>query len=153
MHIAETREQARQDVKFGLGAWLDYFRRVAALPLAPEGPIEDAVDAMNKTGFAGIGTVDDAIAQLERLQTQSGGFGCFLQMAHEWADREATRKSYELIARYVMPHFQGSREGMVVSRDWAAENRGTFIGATLQAIMTQISRHAEEQEQKTRKAS
>ena len=153
MHIAETREQARENVKFGLGAWLDYFRRVAALPLAPEGPIEDAVDAMNKTGFAVIGTVEDAIAQLERLQTQSGGFGCFLQMAQEWADREATRKSYELIARYVMPHFQGSREGMVVSRDWAAENRGTFIGATLQAIMTQISRHAEEQEQKTREAS
>ncbi len=153
MHIAETREQARENVKFGLGAWLDYFRRVAALPLAPEGPIEDAVDAMNNSGFAVIGTVEDAVAQLERLQTQSGGFGCFLQMAHEWADREATRKSYELIARYVMPHFQGAREGMVVSRDWAAENRGTFIGATLQAIMTQISRHAEEQEQKTRKAS
>jgi limonene 1,2-monooxygenase len=72
-------------------------------------------------------------------------------MAHDWADREATRKSYELIARYVMPHFQGSRQGMVVSRDWAAENRGAFIGATLQAIMTQISRHAEEQEQQTRK--
>jgi limonene 1,2-monooxygenase len=152
MHIAETREQARENVKFGLGAWLDYFRRVAALPLAPEGPIEDAVDAMNQTGFAVIGTVADAIAQLERLQTQSGGFGCFLQMAHEWADREATRTSYELIARYVMPHFQGAREGMVVSRDWAAENRGTFIGATLQAIMTQISRHAEEQEQKAQKA-
>ena len=123
MHIAETREQARENVKFGLGAWLDYFRRVAALPLAPEGPIDDAVDAMNKTGFAVIGTVEDAIAQLERLQTQSGGFGCFLQMAHDWADREATRKSYELIARYVMPHFQGARAGMVASRDWAAENR------------------------------
>src|SRR5205814_10464206 len=36
MHIAETREQARRDVRFGLEAWLDYFRRVAALPLAPE---------------------------------------------------------------------------------------------------------------------
>jgi len=153
MHIAETREQARENVKFGLGAWLDYFRRVAALPLAPEGAIEDAVDAMNHSGFAVIGTVEDAIAQLERLQTQSGGFGCFLQMAHDWADREATRKSYELIARYVMPHFQGSREAMVVSRDWAAANRGTFIGATLQAIITQISRHAEEQEEKARKAS
>ena len=153
MHIAETREQAREDVKFGLGPWLDYFRRVAALPLGPEGPIDDAVDVMNETGFAVIGTVDDAIAQLERLQTQSGGFGCFLQMAHEWADREATRKSYELIARYVMPHFQGSRETMTQSRDWAAENRSTFIGAAMQAVMTQISRHAEEQEEKARKAS
>jgi limonene 1,2-monooxygenase len=153
MHIAETREKARENVKFGLGAWLDYFRRVAALPLAPEGPIEDAVEAMNQIGFAVIGTVEDAIAQLERLQTQSGGFGCFLQMAHEWADREATRKSYELIARYVMPHFQGALESTTESRDWAAANRDSFIGAAVQAIMTQISQHAEEQEQKTRKAS
>ena len=153
MHIAETREQARENVKFGLGPWLDYFRRVAALPLGPEGPIDDAVDVMNKTGFTVIGTVDDAIEQLERLQTQSGGFGCFLQMAHEWADREATRKSYELIARYVMPHFQGSREAMTQSRDWAAENRSMFVGAALQAVMAQISRHAEEQEEKARKAS
>ena len=56
MHIAETREQARAECKFGLEAWLDYFRRVAALPLAPEGTIDDAVEAMNATGFAVIGT-------------------------------------------------------------------------------------------------
>jgi len=152
MHIAETREQARQDMRFGLAPWLDYFRRVAALPLAPEGPIDDAVEAMNNTGFAVIGSVDDAIAQLERLQTQSGGFGCFLLMAHEWADQAATRKSYELIARYVMPHFQGALQGTAQSRDWAAAHRETFMGAAIQAIMTQISQHAEEQEQKVRKA-
>jgi limonene 1,2-monooxygenase len=145
MHIAETREKARENVRFGLGAWLDYFRRVAALPLAPEGAIEDAVDALNASGFAVIGDVDDAIAQVERLQKQSGGFGCLLQMAHEWADREATRKSYELIARYVMPRFQGALEGTVRSRDWAADNRPRFIGAAMQAIQKEIVRHAEEQ--------
>ena len=148
MHIAETRQQARQNVRFGLEAWLDYFRRVAALPLAPEGNIDDAVDAMNATGFAVIGDVDDAIAQVERLQQQSGGFGCMLQMAHEWADREATLKSYELIARYVMPRFQNATEGTVLSRDWAADNRPEFIGSAVQAIMTEISKHTAEQEQK-----
>jgi limonene 1,2-monooxygenase len=147
-HVAETREQAREDVKFGLEAWLDYFRRVAALPLAPEGGIDDAVDALNKSGFAVIGTVEDAITQIERLQEQSGGFGCLLQMAHEWADREATLKSYELIARYVMPRFQNAISGTVKSRDWAAENRPTFIGAAMGAIQTEIVRHAEEQERK-----
>ena len=153
MHIAETREKARENVRFGLEKWLDYFRRVAALPLAPEGSIDDAVDAMNASGLAVIGNVDDAIAQIERLQQQSGGFGCFLQMAHEWADREATRKSYELIARYVMPHFQSALDGTVRSRDWAADNRPQFIGAAMQAIMTEISKHAEEQERKVKKAS
>ncbi len=148
MHLAETREKARENVKFGLEAWLAYFREVAALPLAPEGPIDDVVDAIIATGLAVIGTPDDAIAQIRRLQEQSGGFGCFLQMAHEWADREATLKSYELFARYVMPHFQGAIEPPVRSRDWAAENRATFIGAAMQAIMEQISRHQREQEEK-----
>jgi len=148
MHIADTRDRARQNVKFGLGAWLDYFREVAALPLAPEGPIDDAVDAMIASGLAVIGTPEDAIAQIYRLKEQSGGFGCFLQMAHEWADREATLRSYELFARYVMPEFQGAVGPPRDSRDWAAANRSTFIGAAMQAIMTQIARHAEEQQQK-----
>jgi limonene 1,2-monooxygenase len=151
-HLADTREQAREDVKFGLEAWMDYFRRVAALPLAPDGSIEDAVDALIATGLAVIGTVDDAIAQIERLQTQSGGFGCLLQMAHEWADRDATLRSYELFARYVMPCFQGSITGTTRSCDWAAENRPTFIGAAIDAIQTEIVRHAEEQENKQRRA-
>ena len=151
-HLAETREQAREDVKFGLEAWLDYFLRVAALPLAPPGGFDNAVDALNASGFAVIGTVEDAIAQIERLQAQSGGFGCLLQMAHEWADVEATKKSYELFARYVMPRFQDATTGIVESRDWAAENRPTFIGAAMTAIQTEIAKHAEEQEKKQRKA-
>jgi len=152
-HLAETREQAREDVKFGLGQWLDYFLRVAALPLAPPGDIADAVDALNASGFAVIGTVEDAIAQIERLQAQSGGFGCLLNMAHEWADHDATMHSYELMARYVMPRFQGALTSTTGSRDWAAENRPTFIGAAMSAIQGEIARHAEEQEKKQRKAS
>jgi len=152
MHIAETMEQARRDVRFGLETWLDYFRNVAALPLAPQGSIDDAVDAMNASGLAVIGTPEDAIAQIERLQVQSGGFGCLLVMAHEWADREATRRSYELLARYVMPKFQGALAGTEASNQWAAENRPQFMGTAMEAIMTEVSRHAAEQEEKGRKA-
>ena len=36
MHIADTKEQAVADVAFGLEEWVDYFQRVAALPLAPD---------------------------------------------------------------------------------------------------------------------
>ena len=145
MHIAESKEQAARDVSFGLGQWVDYFRRVAALPLAPDGTDdEDLVDVLNGTGFAVIGTPDDAIAQIERLQEQSGGFGTYLLMAHEWADREPTRRSYELFAREVMPKFQSSADALVASRDWAAENRPTFIGAAGAAIMSAIQRHNEE---------
>ena len=123
MHIADTKEQAIADVAFGLAEWVDYFQRVAALPLAPDTTDHATlVDALNASGFAVIGTVEDAVAQIERLQEQSGGFGTFLLMGHEWADTAATRHSYELIARYVAPRFQGTADTLAASRDWAAES-------------------------------
>jgi limonene 1,2-monooxygenase len=149
MHIAETEEQARKDVEHGLVDWVDYFRKVAALPLAPES--DDAgelVDAINGTGFATIGTPDMAVAQIQRLIDQSGGFGTFLFMAHEWADRQATLRSYELFAREVMPLFQGSTPSLVNSRDWAAANRPEFIGAVTTAIMSEVQKHHNERDAK-----
>jgi limonene 1,2-monooxygenase len=149
MHIAETEEQARKDVEHGLVDWVDYFRRVAALPLAPESDdASELVDAINGTGFATIGTPDMAVAQIQRLIDQSGGFGTFLFMAHEWADRQATLRSYELFAREVMPLFQGSTPSLVNSRDWAAANRPEFIGAVTTAIMTEVQKHHAEKEAK-----
>ena len=151
MHIAETEEQARRDVAFGLGDWIGYFRRVAALPLAAEADESDVdamVDAMQASGFAIIGTPDQAAAQIQRLIDQSGGFGTFLVMANEWADTAATRKSYELLARYVMPRFQGSAEKTVASRDWAAENRPAFMGEAGAAILKAIQDHNAEKPKK-----
>jgi limonene 1,2-monooxygenase len=149
MHIAETREQAIADVAFGLADWVDYFQRVAALPLAPQTEDHDTlVDALNASGFAVIGTPDDAVAQIRRLATQSGGFGSYLLMAHDWADRAETLRSYELFSRYVMPEVTGSARSLVASRDWAAENRPEFIGAAGQAVMTAIQNHAAESAEK-----
>src|SRR5277367_2694675 len=145
MHIADTKEQAIADVAFGLEEWVDYFQRVAALPIAPDTTNFDSlVDALIASGIAVIGTVEDAIAQIERLQVQSGGFGTYLCMGHEWADTAATRHSYELLARYVAPHFQGTSETLTASRDWAAENRPEFIGAAGNAVMSAIAKHHEE---------
>jgi limonene 1,2-monooxygenase len=150
MHIADTKEQAIADVAFGLEEWVDYFQRVAALPLAPDTTnFESLVDALIASGFAVIGTVEDAIAQIDRLRTQSGGFGSFLLMGHEWADTAATRHSYELFARYVAPQFQGTAQTLTASRDWAAENRPQFIGAAGNAVMSAIQKHHEEKATKS----
>jgi limonene 1,2-monooxygenase len=148
LHIAETEEQARADVAHGLTDWIGYFREVAALPLVPER--EDTaslVDEMNATGICVIGTPEQAIAQIQRLIDQSGGFGTYLFMAHEWADRQATLRSYELFAREVMPAFQGSAERTVGSRDWAAKNRTEFLNAAVGAIGKAIQDHASEKAQ------
>jgi limonene 1,2-monooxygenase len=154
MHIADTKEQAYEDVKFGLPQWVDYFQRVAALPLGPDTTdIAEMADAMNASGFAVIGTVDDAIAQIQRLIDQSGGFGTFLNMAQEWADRPATWRSYELLSRYVFPEFQGSAAPTTASRDWAAENRPEFISAATTAIMTAVQSHHQEKAAKAEQAA
>jgi limonene 1,2-monooxygenase len=153
MHIADTKEQAIADVAFGLEQWVDYFQRVAALPIAPDTTNFDSlVDALIASGFAVIGTVEDAVAQIERLRVQSGGFGSFLLMGHEWADTAATRHSYELFARYVAPQFQDSSRTLTASRDWAAENRPEFIGAAGNAVMSAIQKHQEEKATKSANA-
>jgi limonene 1,2-monooxygenase len=108
VHIAETREQALKDVTFGLQDWVAYFRDLADLSIVPPG-IQDPALWLVESGLAVIGTAGDAIAQIRRLQEQSGGFGCFLQMGHNWADQEHSNKSIELFARHVIPEFQSSR--------------------------------------------
>ena len=143
MHIAATREEARAQVRFGLDDWLYYFREVAALPLAPQDG-SDPVDALINSGMAVIGTPDDAIAQIERLQKQSGGFGAFLFMDHNWAEWDNKKKSYELFARYVAPKFQGLNENRETSLNWAAENRPRFIGEAMAAVGMRVAQHIQE---------
>ena len=69
-------------------------------------------------------------------------------MGHEWADTAATRHSYELMARYVAPHFQDTSRTLTSSRDWAAENRPEFIGAAGNAVMSAIQKHHDEKAEK-----
>ena len=142
VHIAETREKARENVRFGLEQWLYYFREVAALPLAPTDG-SDPVDALIASGMAVIGTPDDAIAQIERLQQQSGGFGCFMQLAHNWANWENTRHSYELMARYVFPKFQQINDNREASLNWARDNRPEFMGQAMMAVGSRVAQHVE----------
>lgn len=141
MHIAETREQAEADVRFGLQKWLYYFQEIAALPLAPAGSVENAIAALRGSGLAVIGTPDDAIAQLERLGQQSGGYGCFLFMDHNWADWPRKQRSYELFARYVAPRFQHLNAQREASMAWAGKNRTTFMGAVGNAINQEMQKH------------
>jgi limonene 1,2-monooxygenase len=144
IHIAETREQARADVAFGLRDWLYYFTDVAALPMAVDAG-QDPVDAMIATGLAVIGTPDDAIAQLERLEKQSGGYGCFLFLDHNWAEWDRKKKSYELMARYVAPRFTGANAIRQDSLARARDNRPQFVGELFGAVGARVAQHIQTQ--------
>ena len=123
MHIAETREQARADVAHGLARWCEYFDRVA--PKGMGGLLDrgDPADLLINAGRAAIGTPEDAIAMIEKLQQKQGEFGVILLQAHNWAGWEQTKKSYELYARFVMPHFAGVNRNRILSFDHV---RGDF---------------------------
>jgi limonene 1,2-monooxygenase len=116
MHIAHSREQAREDVQHGLPRWVEYFDRVA--PAGMRGLSGgDPVDTLVGSGRAVIGTPDDAIAMIEKLQAKQGEFGVMLFQSHNWADWEQTKKSYELYARFVMPHFANTNRNRQDSYD------------------------------------
>ncbi|HEY2706549.1 MAG TPA: LLM class flavin-dependent oxidoreductase [Caulobacteraceae bacterium] len=143
MHIAETREQAMADVRFGLERWLFYFREVANLPIVPE-TAGDPVEAFLKMPMAVVGTPDDAADKIQALVDQSGGFGAFLFMAHNWANFAATKHSYELFARYVAPKFQSLNVGREASMAWVKENKEDFTGQARMAVGARIMQHAQE---------
>ena len=44
------------------------------------------------------------------LMPRLGLRGAFLMLAHEWANTQDTRRSYELISKYVMPRYQGQAQ-------------------------------------------
>ena len=71
MHIAETKKQAIEDVRYGFDQFCDYTQRTLALPTfrAQGDTFEERVAWINETGLGVIGTPDEAIAQIQRLSS------------------------------------------------------------------------------------
>ncbi len=147
VHIAETMEQAYREVENGIEQWFRYFQTVAAFPqmAVPGENVKEMIAFVNESGFGAIGTPDMATAQIDRLIKQSnGGFGAYLMLAHNWANPEATRNSYELIARHVMPHFQGQYAPTMDSAARAEKLRPDLAARHAQAVDDMRARYAAE---------
>jgi limonene 1,2-monooxygenase len=149
MHVAETREKAREQVRHGIDAWFDYFQEVqAATHFEVAGKTtEERIDYVVNSGLGVIGTPDDAIAQIAKLLEQSkGGFGAYLIMTHEWADWPSSLRSYELIAERVFPVFQGQLDSLIGSAKWAAaeRERGVLSAAQMRSVQNAMAKHAAE---------
>jgi limonene 1,2-monooxygenase len=142
-HVAETREQAKKEVEFGLKNFVKYFNDVATFPIVPPG-VTDPYEFLTKEGVACIGTPDDCIRHFERIwQGSQGGCGAILLLAHNWADWQATFKSYELMARFVHPHFQkNSNAQRVWSYDDAAKKHETAGAESQAAVQREIEKYA-----------
>ena len=157
-HIAETREQARRDLEYGLMDMFNYFHKFGGELFPQARDLDEAIEVwctggLGAFGVGLVGTPDDLVEHIRKLQDQSGGFGAFLSLAHNAASYEATKKSYELLARYVMPHFQHSNANRTPSLEWAASNADRFMAEYMGGIQKAIDSHEAEQREKQAKGA
>jgi len=145
-HLAETEKQAREEVQFGIEPWFRYFQKVAAFPqmTMPGDQLDEMIDVINDNGAGVIGTPEQARAQVQRLWDQSGGFGCMLQMGQEWANPAATRRSAELFAAEVMPHFQGQAQPTLDAASRAGQARESLAQSQLDAVAHMTKKYQDE---------
>jgi limonene 1,2-monooxygenase len=125
VHLAETEEQARKDVAFGITEWFRYFQHVAAFPqMAVEGEnVDEMIEFVNGNGLGVVGTPEMLVELLQGWQDQSGGFGTCMLLHHEWANPEATRRSHELLSRFVMPEFDEQAGSLRLAKERASLQR------------------------------
>jgi limonene 1,2-monooxygenase len=141
-HIAETREQARAEARDGL---LRHHNEYITATLQRPGarPFTDPDEAVDKTAFvpgaaATIGTPDDLVARIKSVLEVSGGFGTVVGFVHDWANPENTRRSWDMVARYVVPEINGYLATLRQSREFVATNREYFNRAR-EAVMAKIT--------------
>jgi limonene 1,2-monooxygenase len=148
MHLAPTREEAFADVAHGIVPWFNYFQKTAAFPQMSVGDgtnVDEYIEFVNASGLGVIGTPEEACAQIERLQTQSGGgFGAYLQLAHDWAAPDRKWRSYELFARKVMPEFQGQARPTRDAAARAAAARPVLAQSNLDAVAASTAKYQAE---------
>jgi limonene 1,2-monooxygenase len=147
-HAARTQKQAFKEVEYGMAQWFDYFQHTAAFPQMDVGQgvkVKEMIDFVRDGGIGAIGTPDEVGAQIESLWKQSnGGFGAYLMLAHEWADPEATKRSYELIARHVMPEFQGQGSSTLEAKARARVARPELAQQSITAVEMMTKKYQEE---------
>jgi limonene 1,2-monooxygenase len=135
VHLAETRQEAREEARMGAGRYLrEYSEGTNVRRPVFDGPLDKVVDFMADAGYWFVGTPDDCIEGIKQLEEKSGGYGGFLVQTVDWAPRDKMLHSYELLARYVMPQFQGSVLSTAASNHWARERRDGLMAGRTRAI-------------------
>ncbi len=135
VHLAETKKEAMEDARLGAGRYLrEYSEGTNGRKAGFGGPQEKVIEHMAENGSWIVGSPDDCIEGIMRLAERSGGFGGFLVQTVDWAPREKMLRSYELLARYVMPHFQGTAMSTAASNQWAKEHQETLVAGRMRAI-------------------
>jgi len=140
-HIAETRKKAIAEARHGLLRHHNEYI-VGTLQRPDAKPFLDPDEAVEKAAYsdravATIGTPDDLVARIKSVLEISGGFGTLVGFVHDWANPENTMRSWDMVARYVVPEINGYLAGLRQSQHFVATNRGVFDRAK-DAIMAKV---------------
>lgn len=137
--LAETKKEALEQARVGAGRFQrEYFEQTLGAPVT-DCPQDKIVDLMVENGAWCVGTPDDLIEFIYRMDESTGGFGGLLIQATEFGTREQVLHSYELMSRYVMPHFQGSIDSLQASQQYAKDVREELAGRRDQAMQRAAS--------------
>jgi limonene 1,2-monooxygenase len=132
LHLSDTVEKARSDLKFAARPFIDYVNNNFPRHNIPEG--QDTVDWIVEHKVGIIGTPDQAIERIEEVQEKLGTFGTVLINGFPWADHKETLRSLELYADYVIPHFERQKVARQGSYDWITERQTGFAEQRVRAV-------------------
>ena len=144
-HLAESKKQAESEAKLGLQRWHnEYNVHVLGRPGATH--VDDPDELLAQTagrgasgaGAAVVGTPDELVAAIRRLQEVTGEFGVVLGFAHDWASREAMLRSWELFARFVVPEVNGYTRNLQGSANFVHDNKKELVAGATAAVMAKV---------------
>ena len=144
-HLAESKKEAESEAKHGLQRWHnEYNVHVLGRPGATHVDDPDELLAQiagqgaSGGGAAIVGTPDELVSAIRNLQEVTGGYGVVLGFVHDWANREAMLRSWDLFARYVVPEINGYTRNLQGSADYVHDNKKELIAGATAAVMAKV---------------
>jgi limonene 1,2-monooxygenase len=150
IHIAETRDKAMEQVREGYEKWLLYIKNQSEQ--LKESPAHLTLEELIERNEIVVGTPDDAIEQIRRLEMKVPDFGCLMLLDKNWSNTTDKKRSMEMVMRYVLPAINGDNRNRQRSFDWARENRDQFIDVIMSSNKRAFDKHATESGETEKKA-
>jgi len=147
IHIAETRDKAMDQVRHGYERYLRYIKNQSEQ--IADGPAHRTLEELIESNEIVVGTPDDAIEQVRRLEKKVPDFGCLLILEKNWAEVADRNRSLEMLARYVLPAINGDNRARQTSFDWCRTERDGFIETVMGANQRAFEKHAAEKARET----
>jgi limonene 1,2-monooxygenase len=101
-------------------------------------PIEELV----ARGESVVGTPEDAIAQIRRLESKVPNFGGLLVFDRNLTRMEHKKKSLEMLMRHVLPVINGDNVNRVKSYEFTEKNREKFVGLMMEGAQRAFDKHS-----------